>query len=112
MRSKILHEIMQDNLVMDYLLKHEQLIVKYFNVPLNSTPKTFIMELANAGAVEYEYPQYHMSPIITNLMAACTLCSSSLRIKKALNASLLGDVLGTLDECMISKHSNSWKVTY
>ena len=76
MRSKILHEIMQDNLVVDYLLKHEQLILKYFIVPLNSTPKTFIMELANAGAVEYEYPQYHVSSINANLMATYTLCNS------------------------------------
>lgn len=111
-RSKILHEVLQDNQVVTYLLKHEKLIVDYFNVPFNCSPKTFIIELANETAAKPEYPQYHVSPIYTNLMATCKTCNMSLKIKKAMNASLYDDVLGTLDICILSKYCNECKVTY
>lgn len=110
-RSKILHDILQDNLVMGYLLKQEHLIVKYFNIPLNTSPKCFIMELANASATDFEYPQYHVSPINANLMTVCTLCNSTLRIKKTVDTLFFDDVLGTQNLCIISKYCSNCKVT-
>ena len=112
MRSKILHEILQDTQVVTYLMKHEKLINEYFHVPSDCSPKSFIIGLANESAAKPKYPQYHVSPIYTNLMAACRTCNMSLKIKKVMNASLYDDVLGTLDICILSKYCNECKITY
>ena len=79
MRSKILHEILQDNQVVTYLMKHEKLINEYFHVPSDCSPKSFIIGFA----AKPEYPQYHVSRIYTNLMAGCRTCNMSLKIKKS-----------------------------
>ena len=94
------------------MLKHEKLINEYFHVHSDCSPKSYIIGLANESTAKPKYPQYHVSPIYTNLMAACRTCNMSLKIKKVMNASLYDDVLGTLDICILSKYCNECKITY
>ena len=113
---KGLKSVLEDNIVVKYLLKHESIISKYFNVPDDLDPKTYLLNLANfANGNRYnsssEY-EYRISPIHCSFLNACSLCHGSLVAKRAINASLYDDVLGTLQVAIISKYCKSCKLTF
>ena len=47
MMKNILVSVLQDNIVLKYLLKHESIIQEYFSVPAGVSPNNHMLSLAN-----------------------------------------------------------------
>ena len=106
-----LTSILKNNLVLKYILKHEDLIHELFDVPSESTPMSYVIALANQ-AKEESATSYSLSPIYCTTTTVCSFCSVKLVLKKALNTLLYDEGLGTRKISVLCKYCKSCKLTY
>ena len=111
--KNILVSVLQDNIVLKYLLKHESIIQEYFSVPAGVSPNNHVLSLANNAKDELSTTsEYTLFPLYCTTISTCSYCHEKLSIKKALNASLYDDVLGTKKIAILTKYCTQCKVTY
>ena len=111
-------ELLRDPLMVQHLMKHEELIKTNFNVPPDETPAHFLLRQSNELFMNEDHKltsvtmTYSIPTLITSMKTTCITCSQPLAIKKNINSLLFDDVLGTIKITIIIKHCKRCKHTY
>ena len=110
--------LLRDVDILNYLLRHEELILKQFNVPVGTSPTKHILMLSNIITNDvtqqpFQQPMsYSLGTIYTTTRTKCTLCEKDLTIKNYQNAKLYDDVLGSNDIVIFTKTCKNCKVNF
>ena len=77
--------LLRDVAVLNYLMRHEDIIFGHFNVPVGTSPTKHILMLSNqiTNVVTTQQPMsYSLGTLYTATIAKCTLCDNDVTIKK------------------------------
>ena len=108
-----MQNLLQDQDILTFIRRNEEIITNHFDVPLATNPNHFILQLSNEAEEKKSqlYDSYKIPRVFASTAKECQFCAKKRSIKKYLKVALYDDVMGTMNVAVLTKFCSSCKVT-